>query len=388
MKNRIWKSFRFQIVMYSLLSLIYTLATEAAVFYAVKLIRDMVKEKEAKKFPLTVFGGAARYPEVFNNLRQHRGGRFPYQIILIASLMIIIGIFLFILFFLLQTKKFTEYMKKITNGIDKIASGDFHSRIFIDEEDEFGQMAYQINRMAEQIGELVETERDNEDKKNEMITNVAHDLRTPLTSIIGYLDLVSGNRELDFKTKEKYIQIAYEKSKRLEKLIEDLFAYTKFSFGDTLINLSCVDIVKLLEQLLDEFYPSFDENGLDFELITSKQSCEISADGDLLARAFANLLGNAVKYGKDGKKIKITLQEEKEQVQIDFINYGQVIPEKSISYVFDRFYRVETSRSSDTGGNGLGLSIAKKIIEMHQGTIKVTSELSGTKFHVTLPIHS
>ena len=217
-----------------------------------------------------------------------------------------------------------------------------------------------------------------------MITSVAHDLRTPLTSIIGYLDLVSKNENLTEAGTKRYIEIAYNKSKRLEKLIEDLFAYTKFSYGQVVMEQSEIDMIKFINQLVDEFYPSFQESELDYDFTANTTSAFVIADGNLLARAFANLISNAIKYGKDGKSVNLKLIKETDKIIVSVINYGKVIPEKDLENVFHRFYRVEGSRSSETGGSGLGLAIAKSIIELHGGTVAVRSDFEGTIFDVVL----
>jgi signal transduction histidine kinase len=237
--------------------------------------------------------------------------------------------------------------------------------------------------MADDIKEIMENERRSEYAKNELITSVAHDLRTPLTSIIGYLDLVS-SKELTQDTQMKYIGIAYNKSKRLEKLIEDLFTYTKFNFGEVKPTYTEVDIVKLLNQLVDEFYPSFAECRLEYKFTTTNPSAVIKADGDLLARAFANLISNAIKYGRDGKNILIDLSKVDIGVIITITNFGDIIPKEDLERIFQRFYRVESSRSSETGGSGLGLAIAQSIIEMHGGVISAKSDSEGTVFTVML----
>jgi signal transduction histidine kinase len=250
-------------------------------------------------------------------------------------------------------------------------------------EDEFAFLADKLNRMADDIKEIMENERRIEYAKNELITSVAHDLRTPLTSIIGYLDLVS-SKELPQDTQRKYISIAYNKSKRLEKLIEDLFTFTKFNFGEVKATYSEVDMVKLLNQLVDEFYPSFAEYQLDYEFTTTHSSAIIKADGDLLARAFANLISNAIKYGRDGKNILISLCKNEAGVVISIKNYGEIIQSEDLKRIFQRFYRIESSRSSETGGSGLGLAIAQSVIEMHGGTIIAKSDSDGTVFTVEL----
>ena len=188
---------------------------------------------------------------------------------------------------------------------------------------------------------------------------------------------------------QKYLAIAYNKSRRLEQLIADLFSFTKLSYGKITMRVSYVDIVKLLSQLLEESYPSFVEKGLSYELKSNVPALEIAADGSLLARLFENLIGNAIKYGADGKRVtvRINAEEENDAVEVQVINYGYVIPEKDLPLIFNKFYRVDQSRSTQTGGTGLGLAIAKDIAQMHGGSIAVSSDLSGTVFTVRLKIH-
>jgi signal transduction histidine kinase len=253
--------------------------------------------------------------------------------VIITVVTIASGIILFITYFLLLTKKFITYIKEISEGINQISLGNLENRIEIKNEDEFAFLAEKLNKMADDIKEIMENERRSEYAKNELITSVAHDLRTPLTSIIGYLDLVS-SKELAQDTQMKYIGIAYNKSKRLEKLIEDLFTYTKFNFGEVKANYTQVDIVKLLNQLVDEFYPSFSECRLEYEFTTTNPSAVIKADGDLLARAFANLISNAIKYGRDGKNILINLSKEETGVVITITNFGEIIPKEDLERIF------------------------------------------------------
>ncbi len=354
MKNNIFKSFRFEIVLYSILSLLYMLLTIVLLHIGLFLVLH----------------------KSFQELSETTTA-------IITMVTIIAGIVLFITYFLLLTKKFITYIKEMIEGINQISQGNFGNRIEINNEDEFALLADKLNQMADDIKGIMENERRSEYAKNELITSVAHDLRTPLTSIIGYLDLVS-SKELTQETQRKYIDIAYNKSKRLEKLIEDLFTYTKFNFGEVKANYNEVDMVKLLNQLVDEFYPSFSEYNLEYEFCPMAASAVIKADGDLLARAFANLISNAIKYGRDGKNILIELRKEESGVIITITNYGDIIPPEDLTRIFQRFYRVESSRSSETGGSGLGLAIAQSIITMHGGSIFARSDEAGTVFTIEL----
>ena len=301
-------------------------------------------------------------------------------------LYVIAGIGIFSLTFLLLQRKSIRYIGKIAAAIQNISEGDLNIQVEVEGDDEFAMMAASLNRMEADIRELMDKERESERTKNELITNVAHDLRTPLTSIIGYLELLSGQVVLPPEMQKKYIDIAYSKAKRLEKLIEDLFGFTKMNYGKLAMHVSKVDIVKLLGQLLEESYPNFANKGLSYELQSNVPAKIITADGNLLARLFDNLIGNAIKYGAEGKRILVKVMADTDTVQVSVTNYGYVIPAEELPLIFDKFYRVEQSRSTHTGGTGLGLAIVKNIVDMHGGTITVKSDLNGTVFTVTLQV--
>ena len=305
-------------------------------------------------------------------------------------LYIILAVILFALIFYLIERPAISYIRRLSEGINAVASGDLESRIEVIGDDEFSEMAENINHMTDELRELLRSEREAEQSKNDLITNIAHDLKTPLTSIIGYLELLSGGKvELSPDMEKKYLKIAYNKSKRLEQLIADLFSFTKLSYGRITMKVGYVDIVKLLSQLLEEFYPNFSEAGVSYELRSNVDSLEIAADGSLIARVFENLIGNAIKYGAEGKKVivRVSAEPQNDAVEVKVINFGYVIPEKDLPQIFEKFYRVDQARSTKTGGTGLGLAIAKEIVEMHGGSITASSDLSGTVFCVRLKIH-
>lgn len=299
---------------------------------------------------------------------------------------VVFGIGIFTVTFLLLQEKSMRYIARISDAMQSISEGDLNITVDIEGDDEFSVMAASLNKMVGDLRELMDKEREAERTKNELITNIAHDLRTPLTSITGYLELLSGETKLDPEVEKKYIGIAYVKTKRLEKLIEDLFGFTKLNYGKMSMHVSRVDVVKLLSQLLEEFYPSFVDKNLSYELQSNVPIQVITADGNLLARLFDNLINNAIKYGADGKRILVRVHGDDDQVTISIVNYGYVIPSEELPLIFNKFYRVEQSRSTNTGGTGLGLAIAKNIVDMHGGNIDVTSDLSGTVFTVKLQV--
>ena len=307
--------------------------------------------------------------------------------VVVILVYVLIGILAFSITFLLLQEKSAAYIGRISDAVERISEGDLNTQVEVVGDDEFSSMASNLNKMVEDIRRLMDKERESERTKNELITNVAHDLRTPLTSIIGYLELLSGQVVLPPDMQKKYIDIAYSKAKRLEKLIEDLFGFTKMNYGKLAMHVSKVDIVKLLGQLLEESYPNFANKGLSYELQSNVPEKIITADGNLLARLFDNLINNAIKYGAEGKRVTVKVTAEADTVQVSVANYGYVIPAEELPLIFDKFYRVEQSRSTHTGGTGLGLAIVKNIVDMHGGTITVKSDLNGTVFTVTLQVN-
>lgn len=304
-------------------------------------------------------------------------------------LFVLFGIMVFAVILLLLQRKTARDIEQIAGAVQQISEGDLYTELEIQGDGELSNIANNIVRMEKDIQALIEKERTSEKSKTDLITNVAHDLRTPLTSILGYLDILKKSPDLPKDMQQKYLEIAYTKSERLQKLIEELFGFTKLSYGKINMHIAEVDIVKLLTQLLEESYPNFEKNDLSYEFISNVDTKVIEADGDLLARLFDNLITNAIKYGKEGKRIKVRLHDEGETVTVKVVNYGYVIPENELPLIFDKFYRTDHSRTNANGpgGTGLGLAIVKDITEIHQGNVSVSSDLFGTVFTVQLKEH-
>ena len=312
--------------------------------------------------------------------------RFAFVSTVSILLFVLVGILIFTIIFLFLQRKTAKDIETLARGVKQISAGDFHTEIAISGEGELAHIAESIRLMEEELSAHIEKERENEQSKTDLITNIAHDLRTPLTSILGYLDLLRNNQMVPEEMKKHYIEIVYNKALRLQKLIEELFGFTKLSYGKLNMNISTLDLVQLLSQLVEESYPNFEKNNLSYDFSANVKSLLIEGDGDLLARLFDNLISNAIKYGAEGKRVLIRLRKEKEAVSVQVLNFGYVIPEKELPLLFDKFYRVEYSRSLSTGGTGLGLAIVKNIVDMHHGNITVQSDMGGTRFTVTLPL--
>lgn len=292
-------------------------------------------------------------------------------------------IIFFALYYLLISRKMVDGLRSISKSVEQMKEGNFDITLDLDGNDEVSVLARSVLEMSDEIKAMMEKQKRLEQEKDDLITSVAHDLRTPLTSILGYLDLILYNQEISMEEKVKYLTIVNKKSLQLKKLIEELFDYTRYSKNQMIPKKIKLDITKFMEQIVEEFYPSFYENHIEVCTNFPTKSIFIDADGDLLARAIGNILNNAVKYGADGKQIIITMKEVKSQIKISIINFGQIIPKEDIDKIFDRFFRVEQSRSEKTGGTGLGLAIAKSIFELHEASVEVTSGKEGTEFLIT-----
>lgn len=366
MKNSMGSSYRFRVLTHIVYSAIITCLVEVFLITNLSMVARYIQQS-GKVSALVHF-----------ILGQH---------LAVVILYVLLGIVIFSVTFMILEEPGIRYLGRISDAVQSISQGNLNTEVDVTGDDEFSAMAANLNKMSSGIRKLMDKEREAERTKNELITNVAHDLRTPLTSIIGYLELLAGNTQIPQEMQHKYIEIAYSKSRRLEKLIEDLFGFTKLNYGKIAMHIGQIDIVKLLEQLLEEAYPNFEEKNLSYDLQSNVPAKIISADGNLLARLFDNLIGNAIKYGADGKRVLVKIHGEEDTVTVSVTNFGRVIPADELPLLFNKFYRVEQSRSATTGGTGLGLAIAKEIVDMHGGTIRVASDLNGTVFTVKLQVH-
>lgn len=221
-------------------------------------------------------------------------------------------------------------------------------------------------------------------RKNDLITYLAHDMRTPLASIIGYLNLLDEVPEMPTEQKAKYIGITLEKAYRLEQLIEEFFDVTRFNLQTIVLNRQKLDLKLLLQQMADEFYPLVESSGKSISVDTP-ETLIYKGDGDKLARVFNNIIKNAVSYSYDNTEIAIKAKKENGSIITEVSSFGEPIPKHQQEQIFEKFFRLDSSRSAKTGGAGLGLAIAKEIVDAHGGNITVSSREERTRFTVSLP---
>lgn len=302
-----------------------------------------------------------------------------------GSIYTILGVVIFISIYTSITYKKFKNMSIIVEDLKLMANGNLNNKIEVKSRGDIEDVANNINNIVAQLKNITVEERNAQQTKNDLITNVSHDLRTPLTSIIGYLDLIEQGKYKDEVELMYYVDIAYEKSLNLNILINDLFELTKMQNRTIDFNKIELNLVELVGQLVSQFEVQFRKENMNCRIEFSAEKLMVNADPIKLVRAFENLVTNAMRYGKDGHVVDIKIFTESEMAVVQVINYGEPIPVVDLPHIFDRFYRVEKSRNTFQGGSGLGLAITKNIIEAHYGSIEAISDNEHTVFEVKIP---
>lgn len=297
---------------------------------------------------------------------------------------VIIAICTFIVYYLFMRKTYVG-LAKIVNATNQMAAGDLDKIIEIDCKGDTKKLGDNINIISSLLKDVTIQERKAQQTKADLITNVSHDLRTPLTSIKGYLGLINGDNYRDEVQLRYYVDIAYEKSKELEVLINDLFELTKVQNNSITLDKIDIDLVELLNQIIFQFGYQFESEKIKERSFFSEDKLIISADPNKLVRAFQNLINNGIKYGT-GEFLDIYAYKKNDYAVVDVISYGNPIPAVELPYIFDKFYRVDKSRNKNDGGSGLGLAITKSIVSLHGGIITAQSDGEKNIFKVMLPL--
>ncbi|MBU3132324.1 HAMP domain-containing histidine kinase [Clostridium gasigenes] len=307
----------------------------------------------------------------------------PFFVIEFIAVMFIVFIVLMCFIFMRRMNKITDYIEEISANVNEVANGNMDINIPIKTNNELGSLAIDVNRMASNIKELIEKEREQETYKNNLITNLSHDLRTPLTSAIGFLELIKNKKYENDCELNHFCEVSLNKANELKSSVDQLFEFTKISNGEIKLNRSKIYINELIEQVTMGFIPSFEENNMEYRILSTESKITIDGDATLLARAFQNIISNAIKYGSEGKYLDINIEKEENTVGIRFVNYGDIIEEEDLKSLFERLYRVE-KQCNRKEGTGLGLVIVKTIVEIHKGHISISSSKEKTEFEITL----
>lgn len=322
-----------------------------------------------KFFQLNYYEALNLYQQIFRNNR---------EIIWLIAIAI-----MFFLLLSIALSWFVKYFDLVICGI---------SSILADEEEihlpsELLAIEQKLNLVKRTIRKQKVEMQMEEQRKNDLVMYLAHDIRTPLTSIIGYLNLMSETQNIPQEQREKYINITLEKANRLEKMINEFFEITRYNLQQITIDKEKIDLFYLLVQLTDELSPILQCNSNTISL-NLESDLIIYGDPNKLARAFNNILKNAISYSYSNTEIRISAVENENKITIIFQNKGPTIPREKLSIIFEKFYRLDQARMTNTGGSGLGLAIAKEIVNLHGGVITAESENEINSFIITLPVSS
>ena len=310
-----------------------------------------------------------------------------YYLIYRGLYVYMVGLILWVVCILYLTYKL---LKKVVNYVYELqaATGKLFDKSvdYIELSPELSEIAININRLKQEAENNARLAQENEQRKNDLIMYLAHDLKTPLSSVIGYLTLLHDDeQQISQELREKYLSISLDKAERLEDLINEFFEITRFNLSNITLQYSNINLTRLLEQLIYEFKPILKEKNLKCTL-NSTSDIMLHCDANKIQRVFDNLLRNAVIYSYTDTEVAITTELQENTIVITFENFGNPIAEEKLKLIFEQFYRVDTSRNTTSGGAGLGLAIAKHIVELHKGTIVAHSKDECIKFIVTLPL--
>lgn len=296
-------------------------------------------------------------------------------------IILFVGISIFLITFISLVNRKVKYIRFLTIEVKKIKKEGFGKTIEVKGGDELADLCKSINDMSLELGARIQREKKIEDNKHELITNISHDLKTPLTSIVGYLELLS-RENIDEETRDEYIKIAYNKSLRLKSLVNELFEYTKLTGNDMKLEENRINISMLLNQAVGESIINFSKRNIEVELNNSYNELFCNIDPLQMLRVFENLIRNAEKYADSDSKFIVSVNVIDDNVEISFINKCAGLVEDDIEKFFERFYRQDKSRNKE--GTGLGLAIVQRIIELHHGSITAEKIDENIKFNIIL----
>ena len=304
---------------------------------------------------------------------------FLYNKDIITLIMILIFLVILLRF---SISWFTKYFDEVSSGMDKLVE-ESNGEITLSPELDF--MENKLNQIKNNLEKKKKAALDAEQRKNDLVVYLAHDIKTPLTSVIGYLSLLDEAPDMPAEQKAKYVGITLEKAYRLEQLINEFFEITRFNLQTIVLNKEKINLLFMLQQMADEFYPMLTPQGKQVS-VNVPDGLTLWVDAEKLARVFNNILKNAIAYSDENSVIDISAGQQDKNIVITFTNQGNPIPQAKLDAIFEKFYRLDSARSTNTGGAGLGLAIAKEIVTAHDGTITVESNTKNTIFTVKLPL--
>lgn len=345
-------------------------------------VAQMMHLKEGEKVMGIVIVPKAYYRLLSWNINGEAGSEVIRSIVLIGWLItLIVSTLLAILFSRNMIKRF----QRLYYAMSQFSLGNTKLNVKEDKKDEIGELAHHFNKMVDKITLQVTQQQEEEKRRKELVSNISHDLRTPLSSIVGYTESLRDEVYDSKEEEKKYLDIVYKKALYMEQLLAKLLDFSRLENNRLVLSKTKVDIGELIRELLIEYLPSLTEKDIDLIADLPEVKIELIVDEAQLSRVIRNLVDNAIQYGSGGKVIKVTLSQQEKSVQISVSDRGQGIPKEELPYVFDRFYRGDKGRNTKSRGMGLGLAIVKEIVTKHGGKVEAISEVGiGTTMKVTL----
>ncbi|MFA9463094.1 MAG: vancomycin resistance histidine kinase VanS [Velocimicrobium sp.] len=348
-----------------------------------KLLGRVIIEMVGLAVVLTILYFLGRFTCSFRTWQQDEPAYFflnalKYYLPYLVLFIIMIGIIVLLIRAWLQA---LGYLEDVLNATENVYS-DKNS--LIDLPPELKEVESQMNQIKFNLSESKQVAKEAEQRKNDLVVYLAHDLKTPLTSVIGYLTLLRDESQVSDELREKYLSISLNKAERLEDLINEFFEITRFNLSNITLEFSRVNLTRMLEQLIYEFKPMLLDKNLQC-VLNLAPDIMIKCDVDKMQRVFDNLLRNAVNYSFDDSVIDIAVMQSEKTLKINFVNHGNTISREKLDRIFEQFYRLDSARVTKTGGAGLGLAIAKEIVELHGGKITAISENEMINFELTIP---
>ena len=280
-------------------------------------------------------------------------------------------------------RRFSQYFRQLDRRLDRLLAEGAAAKEELPQELAF--MDEKLDRIQGALAARQRAALESEQRKNDLVVYLAHDLKTPLTSVVGYLSLLDEAADMPLEQRAKYTRVALDKAYRLEELINQFFDITRFNLQQVVLERRPVRLDVALAQIADEFYPILARQGK-WARVEAEPGLSVSADPDKLARVFNNLFKNAAAYGYENTAVQVQARRQGERAVVSVSNQGPRIPPRQLELIFEKFYRMDAARSTNAGGAGLGLAIAKQIVELHGGSISAQSDEQATVFTVSLPL--
>lgn len=306
-------------------------------------------------------------------------------IAVILFYLLILSIFAFI-FSKITSVRITKPLRKLCESTKQLREGNYSARVDLNLKNEFAELQDTFNEMAEKIDTEISLRKQSEDNRKKLIVDISHDLKNPLASVVGYSELCLKNSEALSKEQVNYMQIINKNSQRVSRMLGELFELSKLDSPEFVLKLCKMDLCEFIRQTCAELIPALEQAGLEYDFNLPQEPIYTMIDTVQISRVFYNLAENAIRYHSKGTIVLVSLYEEMNYIYIQFEDNGIGIPAEVAKDVLKPFVRMDESRNSGTGGSGLGLSIAYKIIEAHGGSLELKTDTDqGCKFYITLP---